>query len=433
MPERANPVAPPRPRLIRRLASVPWLSVWMPMGADVQSRNMRNVLLDGLGVGVASAATPFLPILLARLGASDFAVGLLTSMPAFAGLLFALPVSRFLARQRYIPAWYSGARLLVISGYALSGLATLLAPDHRVVVILLIWALLTLPQIIVDVTFTIVMAGVAGPDRRFYLMSRRWSSLGLMTAITVALAGFTLNHIAFPLDYEIVFPLLALGGLFSYNFASRIQLPSAQTTDVAPAVPAANPKSSLRESLALLRGRSKFLRFTASQFVFRLGLAWALPLFPLYYVHTLRADDASIGLINTVNSAVLLVAYLTWARVSRRRGVRFALLVTTGAISLYPITLALTTQVGLVILLAGLAGIFAAGIDLVFFDTLVSSYPPESSALFVGWYQTTVYVATFVAPLASTMVAQFIGIPAALIAGGVLRLAGFALFAYLVK
>jgi MFS family permease len=420
------------PLFVRRLSSNPWVSAWMPLGRDTQSRNVRNVLLDGLGVGFASAAAPFLPILLARLGASDFAVGLLTAMPAFAGLILALPVSRLLARQRQVAPWYSTARLIVVSGYALSALATFLAPDSRVAAILLIWALLTLPQTVVDVTFTVVMAGVAGPDRRFYLMSRRWSSLGITTAVTVALAGFILDRISFPLDYQIVFPLLALGGLFSYYFARQIQLVPPKPT-ATPGQAKLSPRPSLRASFAQVRKQSKFLRFTASQFVFRFGLTWALPLFPLYYVHTLGADDAQIGVINTVNSAVLLVAYFMWSRISRRRGVRFALLITTGAISLYPLLLSLTTNVGIVILLAGLAGIFAAGIDLVFFDSLVSSYPPESSALFVGWYQITVYVATFVAPLVGTAVAQLIGIPGSLALASAVRLVGFVLFVYLVR
>jgi MFS-type transporter involved in bile tolerance (Atg22 family) len=402
----------------------------MPKGDDLQSRNIRNVLIDGLGVGFASAAAPFLPILLARLGASDFAVGLLSAMPAFAGLLLALPVSRFLARQPQVAPWYSSARLLVILGYAFTAFATFLAPGSRVTAILLIWALLTLPQTLVDVTFTVVMAGVAGPDRRFYLMSRRWSSLGITTAVTIAIAGFALDRLSFPLDYQIVFPVLALGGFLSFFSARQIQLkPAARPGQALKS----GPGTSLRSSFAQVRKQSKFLRFTASQFVYRIGLAWALPLFPLFYVHTLRADDAQIGIINTVNSAVLLVAYFMWSRISRRRGVRFALLVTTGAIGLYPIVLSLTTNVGVVVLLAGLAGIFAAGIDLVFFDTLVSSYPPESSALFVGWYQITVYVATFVAPLVGTGIAQLIGIPGSLAIAGAIRLAGFALFARLVK
>lgn len=420
------------PRRIRkRLAPNRLLSAWMPRGNDLQSSNIRNVLIDGLGVGFASSAAPFLPILLARLRAPDFAVGLLSAMPAFAGLILALPVSRFLTRQSQVAPWYSGARLLVISGYALSAFATFLAPDSRVTIILLIWALLTLPQTFVDVTFTVVMAGVAGPDRRFYLMSRRWSSLGITTAITVAIAGFALDRISFPLDYQIVFPVLALGGLISFYSARQIRLDKPIAGPSHPGRP--GPRTSPLSSLAQVRKQSNFVRFTASQFVYRFGLAWALPLFPLFYVHTLGADDAQIGIINTVNSAVLLVAYFAWSRITRRRGVRFALLATTGAISLYPIVLAQTTDVGFVIILSGLAGIFAAGIDLVFFDTLVSSYPPESSALFVGWYQVTVYVATFVAPLAGTALAQVIGIPASLMVAGAIRLLGFALFAYLVK
>jgi hypothetical protein len=411
--------------------SAGWLSAWMPRGNDLQSRNIRNVLIDGLGVGFASAAAPFLPILLTRLGASDFAVGLLSSMPAFAGLILALPVSRFLARQPQVAPWYSSGRLLVYSGYALTAFATFLAPGSRVTAILLIWALLTLPQTFVDVSFTVVMAGVAGPDRRFYLMSRRWSSLGITTAVTIALAGFMLERLEFPLGYQVVFPILALGGLISFYSARQIQLPKPAAGPAQALKP--GPRTSPRSSFAQVRKQSKFMRFTVSQLVYRFGLAWALPLFPLFYVHTLGADDAQIGIINTVNSAVLLVAYFMWSRISRRRGVRFALLITTGAIGLYPILLSLTTNVGIVVLLAGLAGIFAAGIDLVFFDTLVSSYPPEASALFVGWYQTTVYVATFVAPLVGTAVAQFIGIPDSLMLAGAIRLVGFVLFAYLGK
>ena len=56
-----------------------------------------------------------------------------------------------------------------------------------------------------------------------------------------------------------------------------------------------------------------------SQFVFRCGMTLALPLFPLYWVRELHASDSWIGIINTVNNGVLLVAYFLWSAVSRRR------------------------------------------------------------------------------------------------------------------
>ncbi len=65
------------------------ISVAPPDATPVQKKNFINVQIDAIGVGLANAAAPFLPVFLTRLGASSFEVGLLTSMPALTGLLLA--------------------------------------------------------------------------------------------------------------------------------------------------------------------------------------------------------------------------------------------------------------------------------------------------------------------------------------------------------
>lgn len=395
------------------------------MGSDVQSQNVRRVLIDGIGVGIASAAAPYLPVFLTRLGADNFAIGLLTSMPALAGLIFAVPLGQFLARQRNIVPWYSLSRFLVVLCYTLTGLVPFFVTDYAVLMILTIWALATIPQTIVNVGFTVVMAGVAGPEGRFYLMSRRWSSLGITSAIVVAVAGIVLDRIVFPLNFQIVFIALSMGGLLSLYFSRRIELPPQ------PAPPQTAEPSRLARLYGwqrAMRQHPKFVETVSSQFIYRFGLAFAIPLFPLYYVRELNATDEQIGFIATVGGAVLLGAYFFWARVTKKRGIRFALLTTTAALAFYPIIMAFTQQIEIVIALAGLAGIFAAGIDLVLFDMVVSSYPQDQAATFVGIQQTTVYLATFIAPLAATTLATNIGIPQALIVAGAIRLVGFAAF-----
>ncbi len=53
-----------------------------PQETDLtQKRNFRNVQIDAIGVSIATIAAPFLPVFLTRLGASNFQVGLLSSMP----------------------------------------------------------------------------------------------------------------------------------------------------------------------------------------------------------------------------------------------------------------------------------------------------------------------------------------------------------------
>ncbi|HLA98379.1 MAG TPA: hypothetical protein VJL34_07990, partial [Anaerolineales bacterium] len=165
----------------------------------VQRRNFINVQIDAIGIGFASAAAPFLPVFLTRLGATNFQVGLLTSMPALTGLVMAVFVGRFLQSRRRVVPWFSAARLLAISSYALTGLVTLIIPpSERVNTVLLIWAIATLPQTLLAVAFSVVMNAVAGPRRRYELMSRRWSILGLTNAITVAIVGNVLDTMQFP-------------------------------------------------------------------------------------------------------------------------------------------------------------------------------------------------------------------------------------------
>jgi predicted MFS family arabinose efflux permease len=320
--------------------------------------------------------------------------------------------------------------LLTLSCFALTGLIPVFFTDFRVELIIALWALAVIPQVFLNVCVILVMAGVAGPEGRYYLMSRRWSILGVTTALTVAVAGQVLDRIVFPLNYEIVFVLLSLGALISFYYSSHITLP-----DQAPP-PQSEPRAlqlRLREALNHVRAHPLFVRQTFSVFVFRLGLSLALPLFPLYYVRHLNASDASIGWINTVQGGVLIAAYFFWSRISRNLGARFALLTTTFALALYPLCVALTPSVDVVIVLAGLAGIFQAGIDLVFFDALVSSLPAESSPIFVGIYQTTGNLALFLGPLIGTVLANQITIPGALIAGAAVRLAGFATFFFLYR
>src|SRR4030067_2784312 len=173
-------------------------AIEQPEKIHIQERNNRYVQIDAIGVGTAGAASPFLPVFLTRLGATPVQVGLLTSMPGFTGFILAIWVGRFLQRQRNIVPWFSLSRLLVISAYALTGFAPFFVPDYILIyVVLFIWALATLPQTMVAVGFSVVMNAVSGPEGRYELMSRRWSILGITTAIAVAIAGQGLDRIGF--------------------------------------------------------------------------------------------------------------------------------------------------------------------------------------------------------------------------------------------
>jgi MFS family permease len=393
---------------------------------DVNRQNFINVQIDAIGVGFASAASPFLPVFLTRLGATNLEIGLLTSMPAVTGLLLSIPIGQFLQSRRKIIPWFSLARLLVLSCYALTGLIIYLLKGHdSVPAILAIWGFATIPQTLLAISFSVVMSTVAGPQGRYELMTRRWSILGLTTAVTVIGAGQILDRVAFPLNYQIVFLLSSLGGLVSYYFSSHLNLPEI----IIPPALKHNVREQVSDYIHLLTSQKPFVSFTVKRFVFLTGTTLAAPLFPIYFVRQLNAPDSWIANINTAQTAILILGYFFWTRQTRLHGSRLVLLATTFGISFYPILTGMTHSYYPIPVYAGMAGIFQAGLNLVFFDELMKTFPAEYSATFVAAAQSLQYLSSILAPFLGTYLADQIGISSAFYISGAVSLIGFALFA----
>jgi hypothetical protein len=394
--------------------------------SQIQKHNFRYVQIDAIGVSISNVAAPFLPVFLTRLGASNFQVGLLSSMPGVTGLILAILVGRFLQTRRKIVPWFSLSRLMVISCYALTGLLTLLLPRSSMVgSTLAIWAFATLPQTALAVAFSVVMNAVAGPEGRYALLSRRWAIFGLTSVVGTFIVTRVIDRVAFPLNYALMFLGLSLGGLISFYFSNRITLPEQITP---PLSTGRSPKETLRSYLSLLRSTPAFVSFASKRFVYFSALALSAPILPLFLVREVGASDSQIGSINMIFTLVMLVGYILWPWVSKRRGGRFVLLATTLGMVLYPALTATTHHVGSIMVFAAVAGLFQAGLDLVFFDELLKTIPAEYSATFISLAQSMQYLSTIIAPMAGTFLADYIGLGGALLLSAGLRLLGFLLF-----
>lgn len=393
---------------------------------EITKRNFRYVMIDGAGVSIANAAQPFLPVLLTRLGATNFQVGLLTSMPGVTGLVLAILVGRFLQSRREIVPWYSLARLLVIACYTLTGIVVFtISGQYAIAAILVIWGLATLPQTGLAVAFSVVMNAVAGPEGRYALLSRRWAVFGLTGVAVTFLITRVIDLVAFPINYGLMFMGLSLGGLVSFYFSRKIKL--APQTPPAP-VPSSSVLDSARNYFSLILSEPAFRSFAVKKFVYISAVSLSMPILPLFFVREVRASDSQIGTINMTMTLVMLVGYFLWPWTSRKYGGRFVLLATTLGMAFYPALTAATPRVELIILYAGIAGLFQSGLDLVFFDELMKTVPPEYSATFVSFSQSLQYVSAIIAPTVGTWLADIIGLGGALWVSAGLRILGFILF-----
>ena len=392
--------------------------------------NITVVLFEAGFLGILITSEPFLPVFLTRLGATPFQVSLLTTMPAVAGLLLTIPVGQFLMNAPRIVDWYRYPRLAGAFAYIIAAMVPFIfhAQHLSIIVILIIFGIATIPSILLMITFSVVMNAVAGPRGRYELMARRLSTVVLTSAACMALAGWFLDQVVFPLNYQLLFIIYSIvGGGIAFYFASHIHLP--QST--APRMRAPSLMTTLRGYRRILQGNRHFSSFVWIRFVFIVGLMMSTPIIPIYYVRAVKASDAWIGIINTVQLGVMVFAYYFWMRKARgHMPNRTILLQTTLVLAIYPALIASTQRVELIALITGLAFFFQAGMDLVFFDELMRSVPIKESITYISLAQSIQYVGTIVGPLLGSYFAQHLGLSWALIIAAGIRAIAFFLFLF---
>ena len=79
---------------------------WRRPPATVEDRNVRNLIAQTAYSGVIQGGiTTFLPVMLARMGASALTVSMLNSSLALTSIVMAIPSGPIVERQRRLDGW----------------------------------------------------------------------------------------------------------------------------------------------------------------------------------------------------------------------------------------------------------------------------------------------------------------------------------------
>lgn len=403
------------------------LPQWLVAPRSGDDRNITRGMLDGLGVGVVEGVRVFIPVLFTRLGADPLYVGLLSSMPAVAGLLLAIPIGMLISRSNNVIPWYAWSRLLLFLSYPIMAIMPLFFPAETAIWLMVgIAALATLPQTSLTLVFNVTMGSIIDISRRYFLMSLRWSILGVCNGIAVYVAGRYLADFPDITSYAVVVGIATVFTGFAFWPASRYEVPD-ERRDSTPA------PASLRVALTnighYLRNFPAFRYFVICQAVFQAGILMSVPLFPLHWVRVLNADDNAIGTVSMLQSVTLLIGYQFGSYLATRFNARVRILqVCAIALGFYPLITALVSSMVPLYFFAILWGVATAGIELVLIDILLDSCPPGEITAVMPAYQMVMFIVTLIAPIIGTAIARSAGSTVALVVAAGLHFCGALLF-----
>jgi MFS family permease len=374
---------------------------------------------------LSGSSVNFLNVYAARLGATAFQIGLLGSVGAVVSLFLAIPAGRWLEQRAVGKAVFWTAALYRI-GFALwIPLPWLFGAQGQIWALILIALLMGIPLTGVAVGFNALFAASVPQQYRAHVAGMRNVVLSIMFMLSSVLSGYLLNHLPFPTGYQVVFAIGFFGAVMStvhLYFIHPLQAdqPSAPAPD--PVSTAASPRRDWRSALRLEIWKTDYRRSLLVLLGFHVTQYLAIPLFSIYMVHNLRLTDDHIGIGTALFYLAMLLGSMQLRHIVQRLGHKTVTAYGVMGMALYPILMALSSQVWHFYGYSLLGGFVWALVGGAYANYLLENIPDHDRPAHLAWYNMVLNASVLFGSLAGPAIADRIGIGAALIVFGVLRL-----------
>jgi MFS family permease len=394
----------------------------------LDQRNARNLILSSAWLGfIDGGIATYLSVWMARMGATPTTLGILSSGPQLVNMFAQLPAGAFAERQKDLVRLANRSALITRSGFVLMAMLPFFftAPDILWIAIAL-WTIITIPSSLYYPTFMSVIQRAIPPQMRPRVNANRWAIYSLVGAIAIPVIGFMIDHLTFPIGFQLAFVISCVGALPNIYFFSKVKIAPFEAIRSHDDTPRPLLRR-LRDFVTPFFECKPFMRFNVATAAFRICLTMPAGLFSIYWVDNLHASNTIIGMRGMIAYAALVVGYPFWGRVTNRIGHR-TLLFFSALIGLYPILTGLSPSAEWLLPTAVVWGVFVAAIDIGFVDMLLISCPQGKHPTFTAAANVLASMQNFAGPLIGAALAHYIGVAEALIVAGVLQIASGAFF-----
>ena len=402
--------------------------------------NFLHLYFDIGWFGVLSgSAINFLNIYATRIGATGFQIGLIGAMSAVVSLFLAIPAGRWLQTQQISKAIFWTAVFYRLGFLSFVFLPWLFDEQGQIWAIIAITFLMAIPLTPLGVGFNALFAEAVPSEYRAHVAGIRNVVLSIAFVVMSLISGYLLEHIAFPIGYQIVFGIGFFGAAMSslhllfvkplntepLTLSGNEPTDPSRPSDAAEDKSQPNPSKRMASFLSTLRldiWQTPFRNVLLGLFGYHLAQYLALPVFPLYNVHILKLNDNHIGVGTALFYLTVLFGSTRLSRMVQRLGHKKVTGLGVAGMALYPFLLALSHQVWhyyFVSLLGGFIWALAGG---AFANYMLEHIPPGDRPSHLAWYSIILNMAVLIGSLGGPVIAGEMGLSGALMLFALLRL-----------
>ena len=411
--------------------------------SKMNHQNDRHLYLDVFYWGILGGSIlSFLGIYLARIGANNFQLSIISAGPALINMIISLPVGKWLEARSFVRVSFQSSMLHRL-GYVLILIIMLIFADHlQITFILLITVIMSIPGAVLMIAFNAMFADIIPPERRGFVVGRRNALLAISMTTTALGCGQLLEIIPFPLNYRIVFFIGILGAaLSSYHIGKIRQKPHKISTQRVgkPFLDRARPGTVglpfsrryipgmryITRGVDMLRIdllKTNFSSFLGAMFFFYFAQNLVIPLFPTYYVDTMGLSDGEISLGTAFFQLTVFLTSMRLGIVSARFGHHRLMVFSIFGYAAFPLFISLWPNALSYMVAAAIGGIGWGFLGGSLANRLMEKVPEDDRPAHMALFNLTLNCGVLIGSLSGPLLGNIIGIQEAILVCAILRI-----------
>lgn len=381
--------------------------------------NLRVFITFGILFEIMNVLyNPFAMKFLERVGGTEFHISMLNSAKGIVMIFTALPaaflINRTTDRQKLT------ARLVLWIAIVILSLSfiPLFPSDSQAITFIVLSSVLMIPIAIYNISYQNI-TGEVFPLRRARVIAKRSIYTVIFTTIITMASGLVFRFLAHDSNdyitiYRVFYTVAFVFGVLAYYAFKKLYYVNEGTSDLI----------QFKGSFKKVFKNKRYTKFVVSSTIFHFGWQMGWPLFSIYTIKTLGADELWLAIISVGSTLVMLLGYRYWPILIEKFGNEKISVVCTFGMALTPILYVISSSLPVLAVFSTLSGIFTAGTITVLFSDMLEVIPEKNRAVYVGYYNTMTNITLAISPIVGHYFYASKGIVVALIVTTIFRTIG---------
>ncbi|WP_075618919.1 MFS transporter [Paenisporosarcina indica] len=385
--------------------------------------NEKISIYHGMASTIAlNFSANFFPIFaITILGATNYQVGLISSLPPLMALLMTIPAAILLNRahtqKKLVAMSVLIARLMFLF---IVTLVYLPSQSYQAWAFLAIIAFMSVPNTVANIGWQTFISGIISDSRRGDFFSDRNRLLTMVGLVSTLLIGILMrNSSDNVMAYQALF-VAALGfGLIEVFLLMKHKEEPLKSEG--PMV-----KKKIMDWSIFQHSAYVWFLIAALFFNFAWQMAWGI--FNIYHVRVVGATIFWISMFSVGNMLTQILTFPLWKKWAERKSNVLVFVWAAIGMATTPFLTVLSTNLYYITLVQSISGFFLSGVVLLLFNLLLEQSPEESRTYCITTYNVLLAFVAFIAPQLGIWMLNAWGVEMAMYFNSGLRLLSAAVF-----